>query len=663
MNENIEELGVLQGYELDLDLAKEKEFEIIVPQDNHELKIGYFWYIAETEWGGRVDGMSVNTKTGEISYTGRSFRGILSSKIIKVDEGEDYKIVSGNLADILNELLVEYELNGLFVAPETELVIDSYQFHRYCNLYDGITQMLNEHDLNLNIKSVRYSVELSADVRNNLSDYLVYGKEDSLFFEISENRSVNHLVCLGQGDLKDRKIIHLFTDENGGVQKYHAVGSDLFDGVLEKGDLAYPGGLNRNNIPAIRSKNFIRVNPGRTYHFTNDKGYKTYLYYYDKDKNYVIAYTYINPESSFTVPDDAYYVRFCTPYYQNDLNVNYDFWCDRERPLENADYILDESEKVLLGFDEISETYDYPSAEITENYILESTMPYQWKEVYKNYYTLEDGNYKQVEADTEDVYTPVSSIPADWSTKFTKYYYLTSASKYHGAVGTTKESYSRVTKKPSTWSKTYKEYYEFYSDGVVSEYKKVSGKSTSKYKKHTRKPSDWSTNCTSYYLKKYDSKKKKSYYEQVKKTGTNSSVVPSWKKNKYYTKYTYQVAPSFSEKNRYTLKTSVIPPTFVANAYYAKSTESCAPGWRQNTYYRQVIDNFADLIENAIKRLEELQKGQRQEIDLEDVGAQIGDIVGGKDEVTGLTLSEQVTNIIVKIEDNEDVTLTYEVGG
>lgn len=661
MDNQFEELGVLQGYELDLDLSKEKEFEIVVSSDNHKLNIGYSWYIKNTEWGGRVDGVSVDTKANEIAYSGRSFRGILHSKIIEVEEGEDYKIVSGNLSDIINDLLHEYKLGMFFVTADTDIEIDEYQFYRYCTLYDGIVRMLDEYDLNLSINATSKGVVLSADIRNDLSDYLMYGKEDSIFFEISECRSANHLVCLGQGNLKSRKVIHLFTDENGGIQKYHAVGSGLFDGILEKGDLTYPGGVNRDKVPAIRSANFIRVNPSKKYSFTCSKSYNTYVHYYDVNKNYIIAYKYPSAQSNINTPEDAYYIRFCTKLFEDDLNVKYDFWCERERPIEDSDYILDESEKLYFGIDEIAQTYDYPNVEIAENYIVLTDTPEQWSSVYKNYYTLEDGGYKQAESIQKEVYNPISSQPSDWSTNFTKYFFLTSG-KYKNAVGTTKDSYGKITKKPKDWSKYYANYYEFYSDGVKNEYRKISGKSTSKFKMHTRKPTDWNTHCTSYYVKKYDAKKKKSYYEQVKKTGKNSSVVPKWKKKKYYTKYTYQVAPTFPSKNCYILSTTVTPPVFVSNAHYAKTTETRPPEWRQKTFYAKVIDNFANLIENGIKRLEELQKGQHQELELEDVGAQIGDIVGGRDEITGLTLSEQVTNIVVKIGPDEQVTMNYVVG-
>ena len=34
---------------------------------------------------------------------------------------------------------------------------------------------------------------------------------------------INHLICLGTGNLRNRHVIHLFSDENGGIQPYAVV--------------------------------------------------------------------------------------------------------------------------------------------------------------------------------------------------------------------------------------------------------------------------------------------------------------------------------------------------------------------------------------------------------------------------------------------------------
>ena len=49
-------------------------------------------------------------------------------------------------------------------------------------------------------------------------------------FEVSRNYSpVNHIIALGQGDLADRAVIHIFADENGGIQPYAASDTPLKD--------------------------------------------------------------------------------------------------------------------------------------------------------------------------------------------------------------------------------------------------------------------------------------------------------------------------------------------------------------------------------------------------------------------------------------------------
>ena len=61
---NFNEIGVIDTYELDLDLARDRSFELTVPE--HLIDIGGYWYVYNTEYGGRVDGFKTNTKEHKI---------------------------------------------------------------------------------------------------------------------------------------------------------------------------------------------------------------------------------------------------------------------------------------------------------------------------------------------------------------------------------------------------------------------------------------------------------------------------------------------------------------------------------------------------------------------------------------------------------------------
>lgn len=78
--------GVLETYEIDIDLAGEKDFRIVSPEP--VIPVGGFWYIQNTEYGGIVDAFSTDSDEEQIEYEGRSFRGILNSHIVDVDGAE-----------------------------------------------------------------------------------------------------------------------------------------------------------------------------------------------------------------------------------------------------------------------------------------------------------------------------------------------------------------------------------------------------------------------------------------------------------------------------------------------------------------------------------------------------------------------------------------------
>ena len=67
-------------------------------------------------------------------------------------------------------------------------------------------------------------------------------------------------------------------------------------------------------------------------------------------------------------------------------------------------------------------------------------------------------------------------------------------------------------------------------------------------------------------------------------------------------------------------------------------------------------------MKGGIDRLESLSNTESQEVTLEDFEADIGDVVGGIDDVTGIELCEKITNMIVTIQ-NDVINIDYSIGG
>lgn len=218
-NANRVDLGVLSAYSFDLSFgATENDFEMTLGADEPMLEYGAMIYIEGTEHGGIVDAMKVSTDGESVKYTGRTWHGMLNSKVIQPDTGADYLVVSGDANSILADLVERLNLTGLFIADETasEITINNYKFHRYCLGYDGIRDMLSDNGAKLKIVWKDRAIHLSAEEVVDYTEAPVDGDLATLTVE-QHGKKVNHLICLGRGDLAAREVVHLYIDQFGRV--------------------------------------------------------------------------------------------------------------------------------------------------------------------------------------------------------------------------------------------------------------------------------------------------------------------------------------------------------------------------------------------------------------------------------------------------------------
>lgn len=219
-NELKEDVGVLDIYNLDLAYgADENSFEIQMPLSEHRCKENYFLYMENSEYGGIIDEISVNTESNVVSYLGRTWHGILGSKIIKPDIGADYYIVSGEANTVIDEIITRLSLSDLLEASTeaSEINITSYQFARYIDGYTGIQAMLESFGAKLHIVWTNGKAELSAIPIVNYSENEEWDS-DLVHFVIDKTyNKVNHLICLGKGELAERIVIDLYSDAAGNI--------------------------------------------------------------------------------------------------------------------------------------------------------------------------------------------------------------------------------------------------------------------------------------------------------------------------------------------------------------------------------------------------------------------------------------------------------------
>lgn len=241
MNAAKEELGVLQGCDLDLAYGEdENSFECKVAAPDHCCEAGYYIFIEGTEYGGVIDSIQIDTENNEVTYSGRTWHGILASKIIlPLQEGETsvgsvsvytkdtngslvgkYLKINGYANDCIQFILDRCGLSSLFKASAEPSVLGcSYQFDRYTDAYSGIRKMLKKPNGKMTMSFKDGMVEVGHARLHDYSQDEEFSS-DALAFVLKRNyKTVNHLICLGSGEMENRMVVHLYADGDGNISE------------------------------------------------------------------------------------------------------------------------------------------------------------------------------------------------------------------------------------------------------------------------------------------------------------------------------------------------------------------------------------------------------------------------------------------------------------
>lgn len=226
-DQNLRDICPVMDAGIDIATGEENNYEIKVRRDKwrSEYTFGYAFYIKETEYGGIIGEVDTNTAEDTISLLGMTWRGMLDKKIIRPPAGQDYKKVSGELNLVLNDLVTEH-FDDYFVVVQidTGVSVTNYQFERYCTLLAGINKMLKSVGYRLRIRYVQQErgqpgyVELSSVPIVDYSEQIELSQDSQLNFTFKNVKNgVNHLICLGKGELQERQVIDLYVQADGGI--------------------------------------------------------------------------------------------------------------------------------------------------------------------------------------------------------------------------------------------------------------------------------------------------------------------------------------------------------------------------------------------------------------------------------------------------------------
>lgn len=646
-NAQKEDIGILQFYELDMAYgADENNFQIELNLSEHCMDYGYFVYAEHTEYGGIVDSIYVDNGKNVVRYSGRSWHGILANSVI-IPDG-DYLVVSGDANAIITDIIKRQGLDDIFSVSteDSGVYISEYSF-RYQNVYEAILEMLREFHGKLVFSwkddKIQLSCQLAIDFTNDDE-----WDSSQMEFEVSQNnRPVNHLVCLGQGNLADRAVIHLFTDEDGNIQPYAS------ENPMEDAD--YITDMSGRILSGIDEV-------AEVYDYSSAEVLTTYIPLDEKPEDFITNHT-----KYFKRDDDSY----------KNLEV-----IQQEQYTVLASQPSNWATGFNLYYEKDGDEYRSLESVTNELYSALASKPQDWGTNYGNYYKKDGSCYVAVDAVTEVKYKKLTKEPKDWKKGYENYFTFNGID-YDKASGDSKPLYKMHTGKPSDWDDEYSSYY-----WKVPKYSIKTSNNNKGYETYIS-GSQWMTadqmliidkdrvkeweSASSVKRKKININKIVTYYSQYKKN-------PKWVKDTYYNRESKSVAPQFRANYYYSMSSKNVAPEFVANQFYSRKVVVTAPTFMANTYYsraivdvyedfvagqifRQSQDRFATLVTEGIKKLQEAFAGRNSaRVDLEELQEyDVNDIVGARENTTALVVKHYITKKIVNIK-NGVIKIDYTVG-
>ena len=210
-------------YTLDCAWGKEEnDFELVMSGAS-TIDAGAYIYVDGSECGGVVDAMEDQLTSGvsTLTYSGRTWHGVLANKILEPDRGKDYLTVSGTASTVIGSLISRVGLDGVFDAVDSPTAgaqtIKSYRFDRYTDCYTGLRKMCEANGLKLRLAYASGRVNIWAEPVAHYGDSI---DSDLIDFDATRTwRKPNHMIGLGKGDLAARTVVHWYADAKGNVSQ------------------------------------------------------------------------------------------------------------------------------------------------------------------------------------------------------------------------------------------------------------------------------------------------------------------------------------------------------------------------------------------------------------------------------------------------------------
>ena len=220
---NYNELGYLTHFDADIEIGKydvsKNDFELTLSLEDRDplFTVGSLFYKENTEIGGVIQRLKINTSDNTITLIGPTFRGLLEKEYVQPPAGSAYLTLNGEANTCIN-VLIDGRFSNLFVVDNIGASNINIKYDvRDINLLQALEKSLDASNARLCIKhQIDGKVHLYAEKINDLSNTLQYDNDYQIDMTVkTETKPYNHILCLGKGELLDRLRINLYLQSDG----------------------------------------------------------------------------------------------------------------------------------------------------------------------------------------------------------------------------------------------------------------------------------------------------------------------------------------------------------------------------------------------------------------------------------------------------------------